>query len=299
MYSLEVRHLALVAAITDQGSMTNAANHLNLTQSALSHQLRDIEDRLGVALFQRQSRKMLLTPAGERLLEAARSVLDELRRAEEEIRERSHQGDGVCRLSTECYTCYHWLPSRLKVFSQRYPGVEVRIVAEATRRPFQALLEGKLDLAIASTRIRNRKLTYKPIFKDELVIVVHPDHPFAKKPFVTAEDIASEHLITYNAPKEDLTIFQEVLIPAGVTPRQFSRIELTEAVLEMVKADMGIGVLARWAAAPYLESGALKAVRLTRRGIHRTWCAVTIRSKSAPAYMAEFIKILASRPAPL
>jgi LysR family transcriptional regulator for metE and metH len=295
MNHLEVRHLKLMTAIADQGSVTSAANHLHLTQSALSHQLREIEDRLGAPLFHRRSKKMLLTPAGERLLESARIVLAELRRTEEEILGRSQQREGILRLSTECYTCYHWLPARLKIFSERYPRVEVRIVAEATRRPFQALLDGKLDLAIASTQIRNRKLSYKPIFKDELVAVMDPLHPLATKAFVAAEDFAAEHLITYSVPKEDLSVFQMVLDPAGVIPRHLSKVELTEAILEMVKAGLGITVMARWAVVPYVESGTLKAVRLTRRGIQRTWWAAMIRNESSPAYIGEFVKILANR----
>ncbi|HYR42147.1 MAG TPA: LysR substrate-binding domain-containing protein [Terriglobia bacterium] len=298
MNHLEVRHLKLVTAIADQGSVTSAANHLNLTQSALSHQLRDIEERLGASLFHRRSRRMFLTPAGERLLESARNVLAELRRIEEDIIGRSQQLEGVLRVSTECYTCYHWLPSRLKLFSERYSRVEVRFVLEATRRPFQALLENKLDLAIASTRVRNRRLIYKPLFKDELMVIMRPDHPLASRSFIVAEDFVAEHLITYNAPKEDLTIFQEVLVPAGVIPRQHSQVELTEGVLEMAKAGLGISVMAKWAAAPYLDSGALKALRLTRGGFRRTWFAVMLRDKSAPAYMGEFVKILASRPTP-
>ena len=298
MLSLEVRHLKLMTAIADQGSVTSAANHLNLTQSALSHQLRDIEDRLGTTLFQRVSKRMILTPAGERLLDSARSVLNELSRAEEEIRGRSEQFEGVLRLSTECYTCYHWLPCRLKLFKERYPKVEVRILAEATRRPFHALLDGKLDLAVASTKVRNQRLLYKAIFKDEAVIVMHPDHQLARKAFLVAEDFANEHLITYTAPKEELTVYQQVLVPSGVVPRAHSQFELTEAILEMVKAGMGITLIARWAAAPYLESGALKAVRLTRAGLHRTWSAVMIRQKTQPGYLTDFVKILASRPTP-
>src|SRR5262245_24377891 len=193
MTNLEVRHLKLVAAIADQGSVTSAANHLNLTQSALSHQLRDIEDRLGTPLFQRASKKMLLTPAGELLLESARNVLEELRRTEQEIKGRLAKPHSVLRISTECYTCYHWLAARLKVFNKTYPHVQVRILAEATRRPIQALLDGKLDLAITSSKVRNRRLQYKPLFKDEVVVVMRPDHPLARKPFIVASDFADEH----------------------------------------------------------------------------------------------------------
>jgi LysR family transcriptional regulator for metE and metH len=299
MINLEVRHLKLVTAIADQGSVTGAANHLNLTQSALSHQLRDIEDKLGAALFQRASRKMLLTPAGERLLESARSVLEELGRAEEEIRNRAARTRRLLRISTECYTCYHWLPPSLKVLNGKHPNVQVRILADATRRPVQALLDGKLDLAITSTKVRNRKLIYKPLFRDEVVVIMRPDHPLARRPYLVARDFAGEHLIAYAVPKEELVLYQQVLVPAGVVPREFTQVELTEAIVEMVKAGIGVSTMARWAAAPQLKSGSLKAIRLTRAGFHRTWYAVMLRTKVMPDYIREFVKILSAGPTTL
>ena len=116
---LEVRHLKLIAAVADYGGLTQAGHRLHLTQSALSHQLRDIEDKLGLRLFLRMRKKMPLTPAGERLLRSARLVLDEMRRAEEDLRQTASGREGVLRLSTECNTCYHWLPSRLRLFRRR------------------------------------------------------------------------------------------------------------------------------------------------------------------------------------
>src|SRR5215210_8184117 len=145
---LEIRHLKLIKAIAREGSVTRAGNRLHLTQSALSHQLRDAEEKLGVQLFTRLNKRMILTPAGERLLSSADAVLDEIKRAEEDIRQIALSREGILRLSTECYTCYHWLPSMLNVFQQKFPRIEVQIVVEATRKPLDALLDGKLDLAI-------------------------------------------------------------------------------------------------------------------------------------------------------
>jgi LysR family transcriptional regulator, regulator for metE and metH len=292
---LEVRHLRLITAIADQGSVTGAANNLNLTQSALSHQLRDIEDRLGVPLFQRLAKRMILTQAGERLLESARSVLDELDRTENEIRETLKQRHGVLRISTECYTCYHWLPSRLKVFSAKFPRLEVRIVADATRRPFQALLDGRLDIGIVCTKIRNRRLQYKPLFSDELIAVMNPDHPLAGKSYLNAADFADQHLITYAIPKDELSIFQRLLKPAGVMPRQFSQIELTEAIVEMVKSGMGISTMARWAASPHIQAGTLAGVPLTRHGLRRMWSAAILRNGRTPDHITEFIRLIATK----
>jgi LysR family transcriptional regulator for metE and metH len=291
---LEVRHLRLIETVAREGGITKAANRLHLTQSALSHQLRDIEEKLGTPLFIRLNKKMLLTQAGERLLTAAPLVLDELRRAEEDIRQIALHREGMLRISTECYTCYHWLPAVLKPFQEIFPRVEVRIVAEATRRPIEALLDGRLDLAITSGATRNRKLTFKPMFRDELVVITSPQHPLALRPYVTAKDLAAEHLLVYALPNEDLTVFQKVLVPAGVKPKQVSRIELTEAIIEMVKAGLGISVMARWAVAPHVEAGALRALPLTARGVHRQWSAAMIRHKATPPYLRKFVELIAS-----
>jgi LysR family transcriptional regulator for metE and metH len=291
---LEVRHLRLVETVAREGGITKAANQLYLTQSALSHQLRDIEEKLGTPLFIRLNKRMLLTQAGERLLSAAPLVLDELRRAEEDIHQIALHREGMLRISTECYTCYHWLPAVLKPFQEVFPRVEVRIVAEATRRPVEALLEGRLDLAITSYPTRNRKLEFKPLFRDELVVIASPQHPFALRPYVTAKDFSAEHLLVYALPNEDLTIFQKVLVPAGVKPKQVSRVELSEAIIEMVKAGLGISVMARWAVAPHTESGTLRALPLTARGLHRQWSAAMIRHKGQPNYLRKFVELLVS-----
>jgi LysR family transcriptional regulator for metE and metH len=290
---LEVRHLKLVETVAKEGGMTKAANRLHLTQSALSHQLRDIEAKLGTPLFLRLNKKMLLTQAGERLLSSAPVVLDELKRVEEDIRQIALHREGILRLSTECYTCYHWLPSVLKPFSQTFPRVEVRIVAEATRRPIEALLDGRLDLAITSATTRNRKLLFKPLFKDELVVIMSPDHRLAAQAYCSAKDFVTEHLLVYAVPKEELTVYNKLLLPAGVAPKHVSRVELTEAIIEMVKAGLGLSVMARWAVAPQVEAGTLCALPLTARGFHRQWSAAMIRHKGVPPYLLKFVELLA------
>ena len=295
--NLEMRHLKLIVAVAEEGTVTKAGHRLHLTQSALSHQLRDVERQLGAALFLRLNKKMILTQAGERLLESAHAILDELEHAGEEIHRMSSTQQSVLRISTECYTCYHWLPAMLKVFNRKFPRVDVQIVVEATRRPVQALLDGKLDLAIVSAPVRNRKLLFKPLFRDELVVVMRPDHELSARPYVRAEDFAGEHLITYTTSNEN-AIIQRVLQPSGVSPKRISQVQLTEAIFEMVKAGLGITVMARWAVAPQIEAGVLSALPLTSKGFHRQWSAALIKSKSTPTYINEFVKLLAHKSVP-
>ncbi len=295
--NLEIRHLKLVAAIADTGSMTRAGNCLHLTQSALSHQLRDAEEQLGVPLFERKNRQMTLTPAGERLLQSARAVMAELDGAQKEIQRNGAVNQGLIRLSTECYTVYHWLPAKLKLFQQKFPLVEFQLVVEATDNPFEALLGGKLDLAIACTRIRNRKIRYTPLFEDEVVVIVPPGHRMAGKKYVEPEDFAGETVFIY-PPKEECSLLNEVLTPAGVWPRRVQEVTLTEAIVEMVKGGLGVAALARWAVAPQLASGAVIGKSLTANGLHRTWSAAQLRDQRPAAYLQEFIRLLAEYPIP-
>jgi len=292
MTTLELRDFRLVAAIEECGGVTKASAALNLTQSALSHQLADLERRLGVVLFTRNGKRMVLTPAGERLREAAGPILGSVAAAEAETRGVATERDAILRLSTECYTCYHWLPPVMRDFQQQYPKVETRIVASATRRVIPALLKGQLDIAITSEPVRDRRIQLTPLFKDELVAVVAPEHPWAKRRFVEAIDFSSEHLLTYTISRVESTLFQKVLTPAAVSPLHHSQLELTEAILEMVKAGMGVAAVARWAAAPYLAAGTLKAVRITEAGLPREWSSATLHYRQPRPHLTAFIKLL-------
>lgn len=293
--NLDIRHLKLIVAVTEQKSVTKAGETLHLTQSALSHQLREIEEKLGTPLFLRMNKKMILTQAGERLLSTARQVLDEMKRAEDHIVQMAASRQGTLRISTECYTCYHWLPEVMKEFRLKFPAVEVKIDAEATHRPIQALLRGKLDLAIVSDSQRDKLLHYQPLFEDEFVAIMAADHPLVSRPFLRARDFADQDVILYVRPEES-TLFEKILRPAGVTPARVSEVPLTEAIIEMVKAGLGISVLARWAVEEQIAAGKIAARSLTRKGLHRQWQAVTIKQDSTPAYINEFVALL-SRPA--
>jgi len=295
---LEVRHFSLVNEIAATGSVTRAAERLHLTQSALSHQLRDIESRLDIQLFLRLGKRMVLTPPGERVLGAAKRVLDEIGRTEEDLKLMSQNGKGVLRLCTQCNTGYHWLPPLLQSFHRKFPGVDVQIMVNATDRPIEALLEGQIDLAVVTSDVDDKRLASVPLFEDELVAVVAPTHPFAKRAFIEPEDFAEEHLIVYKADRHDSYTFNRILGPAGVEPARVSQVPLTEAILELVKAGLGVSVIARWAIEPAIKSGAVKAVRIGKRGVYRAWTAVTLRNRVEPKWQKEFVSLLSRQALP-
>src|SRR6266436_1002858 len=244
---LEVRHLKLLVTVAQEGSVTEAGKRLHLTQSALSHQLRDAEEKLGTALFLRLGRKMVLTPAGERLIVCARRVLDELSNTEVQIEGLNGGARGEIRLSTECYTCYHWLPPVLQKFHTKFSKVEVNIVASATSDPAAALLEGKLDVAIISC-----------------------------------------------PPREESTLINKLLKPAGVEAHRVIEVPLTEAIVELAGAGTGVGFLARWAVAPAVEAGKIAIRPMGGRGFRRQWHAVTMRNQPTPPFLDEFLNLLAN-----
>ncbi|HMV46480.1 MAG TPA: LysR family transcriptional regulator [Blastocatellia bacterium] len=295
---LETRHLKLIVAVSEEKSVTRAGERLHLTQSALSHQLRDIEERLGTLLFSRVNKRMILTQAGERLLHSARQVLDELKRTEDDIAQIAAGDHGSLRISTECYTCYHWLPGVLKDFHRKFPKVEVKILLEATHHPIPALLNGKLDCAIVSDAVRDKRLTYRPLFRDEVVVIMSPHHPLAGRTFISPKDFADQTVFSYSPPSES-TLYNKVLLPAGVKPARFSEVQLTEAIIEMVKAGLGVSALARWAVARQIESGKLAARPLTRKGFQRQWSAALLKNDFTPAYVIEFIELLSKRSLPV
>ncbi|HMF93908.1 MAG TPA: LysR family transcriptional regulator [Vicinamibacterales bacterium] len=290
---LEIRHLQLVAAVADVGSLTRAGDRLHLTQSALSHQLRDIESRLGTPLFLRIGKRLVLTPAGERLLASAKDVLQRLERTEEEIRQMGRDRAGILRLTTECYTCYHWLPPLLMHYRRRFPRVEVRIDVDATHHPVEMLLAGKIDVGIVSSDVRDRRLVVQPVFEDEVVLIASKHHRFARQTHVKVTDLRDETLFVY-PPREESTVLQEVLLPAGVTPARVDEVTLTEAIAELVKAGLGVAFLARWAVQPLIDAGSVVARPFTARGLHRTWRAVTPKDLASVDYVAAFVELMQS-----
>jgi len=291
---LEIKHLRLVAAIARTGSVTRAGDVLNLSQSALSHQLRDIEERLGTSLFHRVGKRMVLTAAGDTVLRAAAQVLEIVGRTEDEIRKAGKSDSGLLRITTQCYTCYHWLPGLLKEYRLRHPNVDVQVDADATPRPIKSLLEGRIDLAIVSDRVRDRRLVERPLFEDELLVIMSPSHRLAGRASIEPADFADETLIIY-PPREESTMLQRVLVPAGVTPKALQQVQLSEAIIELVKAGLGVATMARWAVEPYVRAGMLRTARLTRNGFRRRWSAAMLRDMADMPYAKDFIDLIVRR----
>jgi LysR family transcriptional regulator for metE and metH len=296
---LEVRDVRMAEAVVTEGNLTRAAQRLHVTPSALSHHLRDLEERLGATLFLRAGRRMVPTEAGQRLGRAAQSVVTELTAAESDVARGGPASRVPLRVATECYTAYHWLPAALAEFRPRHPEVDVRIVVEATRQPLAALLDGRLDVAIVAERPPARRFRSQALFADELVVLARPGHRILSRRCVRAQDLAAETLLMYDLPTTESDLFRRLLTPQGVTPARVLRLELTEALLELAAAGEGIAVLAGWSAAPWLRQGRLEARPLHPVRLRRTWHAATLARAGAGGALAAFVEVLRRHAAPL
>ncbi|WP_353719802.1 LysR family transcriptional regulator [Dyadobacter sp. 676] len=253
---LTLQHLYIIEKITSEGSVTRAAEKLNLTQSALSHQIRDLEAASGLKLFNRIGKKLVLNEAGQRVVAGSRQVLPVIRELEAELKAMREGKKQTIRISTECYTCYHWLPRLLTDFHQDYPGIDIQIVAEATRRPMEYLEAGKLELALVNGTNGSTSLHFEPLFEDRMIALLSDRHPLAlRNTPLEFTDIHSETLVAFQIGKSDGLLNEDLV--SSLSPRKVIHIPMTEAIVEMVRFGMGITVMAEWAARQYLDAGGI------------------------------------------
>ena len=289
---LEVRHLRLVRAIAEEGGPTRAAARLHLTQSAVSHQLADLEGRLGVSLFTRVRRQLKLTPAGARLVDLARTMLADLSRVEREIYQASTRKREILRIAVECFTSYHWLPNIVSALATEEPHVEVRIALEATREPVAALLRGTLELALVSSPVRDRQLVSVPLFEDEWSVMLSPSHPLVARPYISAVELERETLFAPDAPRSDAERLRELIATERASAPRTVPIPLTDAMVELVKAGLGVSLVSRWAVAPWESRGEIVTRRFTRAGLAESWSVVYRRDAESRLPLARFAELL-------
>ena len=295
MYSMDIRDLQLVVAIAEEGTVTGAGTRLHLTQSALSHRLKDLEDRLGVALFLRVRRRMVITPAGEAVLASARRVLDEIQRVQSQVQLPAKNATKLVRVSTACCTCYGWLPNLVATFRSRHPQVEIRLDCDLSGQAADWVASGRSDIGIVYNAPSDPSIETIPLFEDDMVVVVSPQHIRAAASAIDPGDLADETLLVYT-PREQSTLINEVLRPAGVQPSAVLEFQSTSAILELAASGLGVGFLARWAASPYLRLRRLVALPLAI-GTHRiTWSAISRRSQSVQQYVDSIVASLHQAP---
>jgi len=269
---LEIRDLELVLSLAGAGSTAGAVGRLHLTQSAISRALSQAEARLGVQLFERTSRGLLPTTAGQRLLAGAPAVLRQLHELELATAAPEQEPQRLA-LVCECYTAYRWLPSVIVDLRQRWADLQLEVRSEHTRDPVAALLRGKIDLALLTTGDlpKGQGLREEPLFADEVVFVMSSQHPLAAQRRITPLQLQSEQLITGNTPVAEARWFARATFGRRRPKLRFLHLPLTEAIMDAARAGMGVAVLSEWVAMGYVERGDLVVRRLADGPLMRPW----------------------------
>jgi len=272
--TLETRDLRLVQAIAQAGGATQAARHLHLSQSAVSHQLRGLEERLGVELFRRQGRRLCITSAGEKLVELAGQVLQPLLLAELELRRGSFRERPKLRMATQCYTAYHWLPGVLQALMTEHPEVELVLQGDVVGDAGELLRDDQVDVVLCVIPPNKGAFQSVALFRDELILAVPRGHALGRKKYVEGSDLADETLIQNNVSTLVRDHLKQVLFGEHGRVKRLLRLPVTEAVLDLVEAGMGVSILPGFTLGARAHRGDVQAVRLTRRGFPRNWSGV-------------------------
>ena len=291
---IELRHLKTLLAREETGSVSLAAKRVFLTQSALSHQIRMLENHYGAPLFERKSTPLRFTPVGERLLRLAHDLLPQVTDAERDLARIIEGEAGELRIAVECHTCFDWLMPAMGEFRPIWPQIELDIVSGFQADPIGLLLQHRADLAIVSEAEKQNGISFQPLFAYEMVGICAPDHPLAAKNVWTAEDFIGETLITYPVPDEMLDLPKKILIPKNINPpRRHS--ELTIAIIQLVASRRGIAALPYWTVMPYLEKGYVVHRQITDDGLQSKLYAAIRTEDTDKSYLNNFCQIIRER----
>jgi LysR family transcriptional regulator for metE and metH len=288
---LERVHLAIVQAVDKHGSLTAAADILCVTQSALSHSMRKLEQQLGTDIWLREGRSLRLTQAGQYLLAVANRLLPQLDQAEERLKQYAQGERGALRIGMECHPCYQWLLKVVSPYLARWPDVDVDVKQKFQFGGIGALFGYEIDLLVTPDPLYKPGLRFEPVFDYEQVLVVNREHPLAGVEYVKPEQLTREVLVTYPVETDRLDIYNQFLMPAGVTPRRHKAIETTDIMLQMVASGRGVAALPRWLVEEYADKMNLVPVRLGRKGIAKQIFLGARETDTEIDYLKAFIEL--------
>ena len=287
---LERIHLAVVQEVEKQGSLTAAADVLCVTQSALSHSMKKLEQQLGTDIWLREGRSLRLTQAGQYLLAVANRVLPQLSLAEEKLGQFAQGERGTLRIGMECHPCYQWLLKVVSPYLAAWPDVDVDVKQNLQFGGIGALFGYEIDLLVTPDPLYKPGLHFEPVFDYEQVLVVAGAHPLAKASYVKPSQLTKEVLITYPVETDRLDVYSQFLMPAGISPRRHKTIETTDIMLQMVASGRGVAALPRWLVGEYAAKLDVVPVRLGPRGIDKQIHLGVRESDLNIDYLRAFIK---------
>ena len=292
---LELRHLKTLTALREHGSLVAAAGDLCLTPSALSHQLRELDQWFGVEVVNRRSRPVSFSNVGQRLLKLADEVLPQVQIAQSDITRIVHGQTGRITFSSECHSCFDWLMPLLNQYRQQYPDVDLDFASGFEANPHELLQTGEFDLLITADPIALKGVEYFPIFEYESRLVLSNTHPLDRAKDITVQELAEETLVTYPVDKHRLDIMSRLFIPANILPKQIRTTDLTQMLIQLVASGRGIGALPDWVVNEYEQKGWVTSRRLdcvAPEGLRRTLYAGYRTEEKEKDYFEGFLKQL-------
>ena len=292
---LERSHLEILRAVERTGSLTAAANALHLTQSALSHAMRKLEEQLGVSVWRREGRRLHPTQAGTYLLGVAQRVLPQFEQAETHLEQFARGERGTLRIGMECHPCYAWLLKVLAPYLTAWPLVDVDVRQKFQFGGVDALLDHEIDLLVSPDLPHEKGLRFEPVFDYEQVLVVGANHPLRHAKFVEPRQLVEETLITYPVETERLDIYTRFLWPAGIRPRRHKTSETTEIMLQRVACGHGVAALPRWLVEENADRFAVFPVRLGPQGLDKQIMLVWRKEDDETDYLRAFVQLARAR----
>lgn len=287
---INLRHLRTVRAIHEGGSLSAAADALGITQSALSHQIKALEEQTGMPIFVRKSKPLGFTEAGRRMLDAANRILPEVAALEAEFSDLHTGATGRLFIAVECHACFDWLFPVLELFRTAWPQVELDVRVSKAFGALPALEREQVDLVISADPERRGGLNYQPLFDYEPRLLVTPTHPLVKQGFFQPEDFKSETLLSYPVPPSKLDVYTTFLTPAGIEPKDRREVELTEMILMLAASGRGVAVLPDWVAQGQRASK-VASLRLGPEGVTRRLYAAQRAEDITLPFRAHFIRL--------
>jgi len=286
---IELKHLKTLIVLRASNTLVEAADQLCVTQSALSHQLKDLEERLNTPLFIRKSRPIQFTEAGKRLLALADECLPRIQQVEREIHQLVQGDNGRLHMAIECHSCFNWLMPTVNIFRQSWPAIDLDFSSGFTFEPLAALSAEDIDIVVTSDPQALPGIHYEPLFRYEILMALAIDHPLAHKANITPQDLRNETLITYPVEPSRLDIYSKFLLPAGVTPKQQRTTELTLMMLQLVMSDRGLCALPNWVLSEYSHAGHF-CVKPLGAGLWSTLYLAYRLEQADCAYLNDFIE---------
>ena len=296
---IELRHLKTIKAIHEAGGLAKAADMLNITQSALSHQVKGLEEQAGMELFVRRTKPLKLSAAGMRILRLAEKVLPEVAALQEDFRNLHSGKTGRLHIAIECHACFEWLFPVLEAFRKAWPDVDVDIRPGLAFDALPALGREEVDLVISSDPEDIPGVEFSPLFDYEPVFVASSQSPLAIKEFIEAEDFRDQLLITYPVERSRLDVFSQLLSLAKVEPRAVRQVELTAVILLLVASNRGVSVLPDWVLREIRYHSDYITRPITRNGITRRMFAATRTEDTTRPFMAHLLRLARTEPVKL